>query len=255
MEKLPHVDASAEIEWLSELDPGGEVCGFDASGWIDSIWILNAMYENTSMPSVTYEEDHQTGLAEGRIEPLVINGVSLDETSVMTGGGVGYAHLPPKEWTRLRWSVFAERTGVPLGSAMTVPPCFRWFPGASWPISIIPPTEGSLDEASLRGLLPILAAQGPLYGVNSRAFFGMAVGSDYENLTVYSGSLRDMFELVERGHENASPSNFWPHDRSWFAYTDWDLSATKISGSRELIAAIEASDALETLRWEPPLAG
>ena len=51
----------------------------------------------------------------------------------------------------------------------------------------------------------------------------------------------------------STPSNLWPTDKSWFVYTDWDLMATKVSGPAELVAAIEADDELESLRWEPSI--
>ena len=49
-----------------------------------------------------------------------------------------------------------------------------------------------------------------------------------------------------------TPSNFWPSDRSWFVYTDWDLWGTKVSGPAVLINAIRSDPNLETLDWQAP---
>nr|CTQ90461.1 hypothetical protein [Kibdelosporangium sp. MJ126-NF4] len=46
--------------------------------------------------------------------------------------------------------------GFTLGEDRPVPPCHRWFPVSGWPVTIHPPTEGSLDETSLRVLLEVL---------------------------------------------------------------------------------------------------
>ena len=43
-------------------------------------------------------------------------------------------------------------------------------------------------------------------------------------------------------------------DRSWFAYTDWDLWGTKASGPESLINKLKADPDLETLGWSPPAA-
>ncbi len=48
-----------------------------------------------------------------------------------------------------------------------------------------------------------------------------------------------------------TPNNFWPADRSWLVLTSHDLWATRVFGSAELIASLEAADELETLRWQP----
>ena len=46
-----------------------------------------------------------------------------------------------------------------------------------------------------------------------------------------------------------TPTNWWPSDRSWFVYTDWDLWATKVSGPAALVDSIRKDDWLETIDW------
>jgi hypothetical protein len=82
------------------------------------------------------------------------------------------------------------------------------------------------------------------------AYFGAVTVGDFDELVVYVGDLRDVGELAI--HRGMTPSNFWPADRSWLVYTDWDLMATRVGGCRELIAALDADGELETLRWPLP---
>ena len=41
----------------------------------------------------------------------------------------------------------------------------------------------------------------------------------------------------------------WPDNRSWFVYTDWDLSGTRVSGTAELIDSVVADLELETIDY------
>ncbi len=73
---------------------------------------------------------------------------------------------------------------------------------------------------------------------------------DFDHPTLLSGPLKAIRELVEGENPyESTPSNFWPHDRTWFVWTDWDLWATKISGSPALIDAVRAEPDLETINW------
>jgi hypothetical protein len=45
-----------------------------------------------------------------------------------------------------------------------------------------------------------------------------------------------------------TPNNIWPADRPWLIYTDYDLEATRVSGSTEVIDAVCADDYLDTVR-------
>ena len=49
---------------------------------------------------------------------------------------------------------------------------------------------------------------------------------------------------------NFTPSNIWPADRSWFVYTDYDLWATRISGSQALIDALIEDSEIDAARCE-----
>lgn len=249
-------EPGAELSWLTARADPDSVTGYDAEGWEASAWVLHAMYENPGLPEgMTHDELHRSRLARGLIQPLVIGGLNLDEATTVTGTPLGFVPAPRPPWQRLRWSNYAARAGRVPGAGQPVPPCHRWFPSDSWPVSIYPPPEGSLDEVSLDALLRVLAGHSA-DGADTPclAFYAPVATFDFDHPTLLSGPLRAVRDLVEGeppswARLRSTPSNFWPRDRSWFAWTDWDLWGTKISGPRGLIDAVGAEPELETVRW------
>jgi hypothetical protein len=248
----PVSDADPELAWLEGRTDDEGMTGFDASGWEASTWVLHAMYENSSLPSeVSYHDHRQQAITEGVIDPLIVNGLNLDELTTDSGTVTGFLRRPGPDWSRLRWRALAERSGLMLGANELYPPCHRWFPITSWPISIDPPPEGSLDEANLEALVSILADHSPGgRDTPCAAFYTSLATGDFDRRTVLAGSLGSVPDLVQDGSRfGSTPSNLWPVDRSWLVWTDWDLWGTKVSGSRVLIDAIIADSEIETLDW------
>ncbi|CAM3308437.1 hypothetical protein [Stackebrandtia soli] len=244
------VGDGAEIDWLVELT-GPEVTGFDPGGTPDGLWILNAMYENETPSARTHHERHRADLADGTTEPWRFG--SYDERDhpelIVPGGGLGWSAHPGAGWRRLLWSELAERIGDPI-----VPPglypSYRAFPSVrrdgSWPESILPPTEGSMDRDSFRRLATVLARfDDPRTTVF--AHYCPCVTGEYDEYRVYRGRLGDLDALEELNGE-FGPSNLWPADRAWLTYTDYDLWGTKVSGPPELLRLIDQDDVLETVR-------
>jgi hypothetical protein len=238
------------LEAASEEPPGA---GFDARGWPASIWVLNAIYEHAEFEGfegMTHDEVEKEGLRRGEVEP---DPLGLDERTMVIGSGLGYAEHPGDGWQRVRWMELAERLNVDFGEAR-VPPCFRWFPYQSWPIELLPPSGGSLDSESLGPLLELLEAE--TADGECLAYYSVAAAGLRDLEGVFVGLLRDLPQLMDRpAGQRATPSNFWPRDRSWLVYTDWDFWATKVSGSERLIASIRADERLETLDWRPTANG
>jgi hypothetical protein len=79
------------------------------------------------------------------------------------------------------------------------------------------------------------------------SYAACAVG-EFDHDVLYRGVLRDIRSLFEREELSGSPSNFWPADRSWFVYTDWDLWGTKVSGAAPLVERLENDPELEVIR-------
>jgi hypothetical protein len=253
MRRLVGDQACERILWLDDAVPtpaGGT--GYDVESWADSVWVLHAMFEREGADSdVTYHQARQADIAAGRDEPLVVNGVNFEQGTVDTGVPLGFVRTPAPPWRRLRWAELAAREGFALGADMAWPPSFQWFPFESWPLRMLPPPEGSLDESTLNALIRVLAEHSHADAVKDcGAFFCPAAMLDVDALMFFAGDLQDVPELV--AELGMTPSNLWPADKSWFLYTDWDLMASRVSGSRELIAAIEIDDELETLRWTHP---
>ncbi|MDT7767130.1 MAG: hypothetical protein QOI30_115 [Mycobacterium sp.] len=118
----------------------------------------------------------------------------------------------------------------------------------SWPASILPP-QGSLDEESLLALIEVLARYTAPNALRDCGAYYSPVAFMGEGATVYAGKLSDIPALVASQHGTAfTPNNIRPADRSWLIYTDYDLEATRVSGSTEVIDAVCADDYLDTVR-------
>lgn len=243
------------VSWLRERADHDYQTGLDASGWPASTWILNGIYERSDLPTdLSHDELFHLRLARGEIEPTVIGNVDLDNVGVLTGGRAGWTERPGPEWTRVRWTELADRLGIVLGQH-EVPPCFRWFPFKSWPANVEPPDEGSLDAVSLEGLLRCLTDhEADATDTRCFAFYAPVPSWEYDVPTVFEGPLRAIPTLIDPSqNRHGTPSNVWPHDRSWLVYTDWDLWATKVSGPESLIQRLRSDPDLETFDWVWPV--
>jgi hypothetical protein len=112
----------------------------------------------------------------------------------------------------------------------------------------LPPSEGSLDAASLLALIEVLSRHTTSEALQNCGFYygAVAMGGD---VSVYAGDLLDLPALVrsQRGTQ-LTPNNIWPADRCWLVYTDYDLWASRVSGSQQLIDALCEHGDLDTLR-------
>ncbi|WP_026554731.1 hypothetical protein [Arthrobacter sp. 35W] len=245
-----------DLGWLISRN-GDDLRGFtgiDASGWEDSTWILNAFYELPSKgPVPTHDELHKSRIGSGDEEPLIINGVNLDEMTTATGGGLGYEKRPPVDWQRRTWAEMLVRFPHPR-PADGPPPCYRWFPATDFPANIELPTEGSMSEEDFTELINVLSRRTPAAAC-SMYFAGLtSTFPDSPENPVYDASLLNLPPLLREASEDGqvfTPSNIWPSDRSWLVYTDYDLWATKVSGSTELINELRMNPLLETFDWAP----
>jgi hypothetical protein len=245
-------DPTSLLKWLADRPDEEAVTGYDAAGWESSTWVLHAMYSNASLTGLgTHDELHRRRVDAGDIAPLIIGDVNLDERTTVTGTPLGFVVRPGSPWRRMLWSEYlAGVAGQPPDR--THPPSDNWFPHRSWPVAILPPPEGSLDEESLHALLETLSrhsVDGPR--TSCVAFYASLPAGDFDTLHVWRGPLAAVPELLEAhgGSYSLSPTNLWPTDRSWFIWTDYDLEGTKVSGSKDLIDALKSHLALETVDW------
>lgn len=243
------------IGWLMEQMVSDDYfTGFEVTGWEDEAWILHSVYQS-SMPygEMTHDEIDRIEQSAGTIEPAMVGDVNVSGIGIATGVPLGYVPVPGDECTRVRWY---ELLGVPIdevGREEVYPPSSYWFPYRSWPARIMPPPEGSMDELTYQRLLHDLADHSA-DGTDTEciAYYNLFGNKEVGNTDdrFLGCSLEEIGGLVT-GDEpfHFTPASFWPEDRSWFVWTDWDLSGTKVSGSAELIAGLRADEQLEVISW------
>lgn len=156
MERVPD---QAEIAWLESDGPlfaGAEMGGFQARAII-----RHAIYEQPggSTGAPTHHESRVRLLSEGLAQPVMIGGVNLDEGTTDTGGPLGWA-ARPQAWSRITWDGLVARHGMAIPAATqtaTVGLFGSIFPTGSWPVTLQPPPEGSVDHESFLALCEALA--------------------------------------------------------------------------------------------------
>ncbi|GAA4899925.1 hypothetical protein ACFPM3_15630 [Streptomyces coeruleoprunus] len=115
------------------------------------------------------------------------------------------------------------------------------------------PEMGTPDRETLRHLVDVLARHSP-QGAATPCFWVQAWIEDVgEPVTARLGRLDEALahhDLCEDpGHAPYHfPAQWWPDGRAWYVLTDWDLSATEVFGSPELIAELLGHPWLEAVR-------
>jgi hypothetical protein len=232
--------------------------GIDPQGWEASAWIMHAMWETVALPGgLTHDDVHRIERGPGtgderrasmtpdelRVEDAVEE-VLGDATFVNTS----YRDAPGPEWRRLRWSELRRRLGLDT-TQLDGYPSFLWSPYESWPANLTGQGEGSLDREQLECLVAHFVAVSPRGGETTCfAFYGACAAGDYDRDVLHRGFLRDIPSLLDVEELSGSPSNFWPEDRAWLVYTDWDLWGTKVSGNATLIERLANDPRLDIIQ-------
>lgn len=237
-----------ELSWLGEDVVNAAETAVLPPGCDDSVWILHNQY----------------------VCPLGVDPGLLAEEDK----GPIYLVAPPSEFVRIRWSEVANIKGVPLRGAfrgLEVPPCFRWDAMVGWDEAglILPgadfvyqPMSGTIGQVELEALLPLLQSatktqrvQGIFAAADRYAddILGVVVGADgIRRRQIVSFELEALLPaLLEPTLPNHTPEFWWPEDRAWAVWTDWDLLGSKVFGSKELIETLRRHPDLETLDWFP----
>ena len=171
----------------------------------------------------------------------------LDSTWILHDFELDVAREPATDpvWERRRWAdVVSEPIDPRLGSG-GLPPSSWLLPREVMGIT----SEGSMQGESVRGLLEVLS------GVTRAtetcyALYAQMTTWEFDSLALYEVSWDSVPHIF--GSEDlpsSSPSNLWTADRSWFVWTDYDLCATKVSGSPDLITMVRRHPLLETVEW------
>jgi hypothetical protein len=222
--KLWQPAENSTLEHLSfSLDDG--TTGFDLRSFPASTWLIHAMYE-TDIASLVSRSDES-----------------------LAGVGLGWSEAPGEPYRRIRWRDYATRNGAPI-LVEGQWPGHRGFRAAtndaSWPENVRPPAEGSIDKEGWRALTQVLEAHSPEGGdTECIAFYTPWALRPDNSSFLLRGRLAGANALAENPASIGSPQNFWPLGLQWFVYTDYDLQASRISGSPELIEALLASSELD----------
>ena len=196
------------LSWLAAETRGNGLCGFDRNGWESSRWVLHSIREDPSVDSNMTLDDLNRQRAAMSLEER-FKAIRDDE-----------AATPSEDCKRVRWSELAERLGVEF-AALPVPPCYRWFPHASWPAAVWGPSEGSLDHESLNNLGDFLVTQSPDgEATNCIGYLTPIASRDFDRPHMSAFRLGHVRAVAATGPMEMAPSNWWPVDKSWFVYTD-----------------------------------
>lgn len=250
------------------LPPGWTVKGFeDDLCWLGDSVVANA--ETDVLPPGCEDSVwilHNQYVCPPNVDP----GALADEDSPNP-----YPVAPPPEFVRVMWKEVADIKGVPLRGAfwdgLEVPPCFRWDAFLSWREAslVLPgaefvyqPVDATIGQVELEALLPLLRAatttdrmeaifhaEGPFEDDT----LGCVLDIDsVQHRRVFSFKLDDLLPTMLRpAPPSVTPEFWWPEDRAWVVWTDWDLLGSKVFGSRELIEELRRHPDLETLDWFP----
>lgn len=261
--RRPRATLTPVKNWARATDPRSAVAWLDGlecsltgywppPGYADSTWVLHAMYENEARAALGTHDDVEKELVRrGLAEPVVVGGLDLTTGLIDTGTPLGFVERPDSAWRRRLWRDHFGPTMDDDLSARTYPPNDRALRSGtpSWSASIAAPPEGSLDAACMDALVAVLASVTPgAHAAPVTAFYGQVPANDYEEPTVFTGPLGALREITEMF--DATPSNIWSADRSWFVLTDWDITSTGVWGSSEVIDAVRRHPELETIEWK-----
>ena len=248
--RMRQVDTSSADDLVQRSGmpaPYTTATGLWATGWEDTTWILHTMWTRPDWPEMTTNDAEVLGdaIGDGAVVP---DGIDEHELRGVVRGDLDRQTNPGAPWRRVPWSEVADRLAVDMAGRPR-PPSWRWFPGDAWPVS--PPAIGSIDAFSWRRLADLLAGLGTAgHATPVFAFYDSVKAPDLEPL-LFLGPLAGVTDFVADPQPwQWLPNNLWPEDRSWFTLTDADLSATQVSGPRELIDRVSAHPELETLDWQ-----
>jgi hypothetical protein len=247
---VQRIQSEEPLRWVRESATQSGVTGFDVDLGESSTWVLHAMNEHPGKESDKPADDVRTfnmdegGISTGyRSEPF--------GHYTVTKGIVGRSDAPEPPWRRLRWAELASRLLIYVGDEL-MRPSFRWTPPPDWKTRVRRPGMGSLDRESLNRVVQILIRHSASVGSTKCYFhYAMAATGEWEadHPRLIEGVLGDTLRLYDDDEGIGSASNFWPEDRSWFVYSDFDLFATRISGSGALVDSIRGDPEIETLDY------
>jgi hypothetical protein len=117
------------------------------------------------------------------------------------------------------------------------------------------PTEGTMELEVLEETINILNSFSN--GINCYYYYDSlkmihsypVSPEDHDSYRLYEGKLDDVFSLYHEGDKGlGSPTYWWPEDKQWCIYTDFDFDFSIIGGSKEIIDTFVANERLECIQ-------
>lgn len=157
---------------------------------------------------------------------------------------------PEWEWERVLWS---DLLAAPPGPATDWPDLSAAFGGGSWPREIVGPDEGTLDEASLRELVKVLAFTGMqreciMFMEWWHAYTAASAAISEKVGLVAVGDIEEVAEFADQFVW--TPDVWWADGGDWAVATDHDSCATIVGGPEKLIGVLIELPELETVALE-----
>ncbi|WP_053075056.1 hypothetical protein [Ornithinibacillus californiensis] len=124
------------------------------------------------------------------------------------------------------------------------------------PRYLIFPDEGTMErnifEETINTLTPFTNETGCYFYFEwLKTVYTLSQDSDlHARELMYHGKLNDVTTLYHRGEgfELGSPTYWWPEDKQWCIFTDYDFDFSIVGGSKEIIDAFLSNDKLECIQ-------
>ncbi|TAA72838.1 hypothetical protein [Planococcus salinarum] len=146
---------------------------------------------------------------------------------------------------RLRLMELAEKYGLEFSKELSSASIRLKLNG--YPRYLITGEEGDIEPETLQALVRLL--QQFIREDSCYFLYGLLKTEDYID-TLFRGELAEVLELPKRAGLRGTPTYWWPADKAWCLYTDYDLDFSLVGGSRELIDALLAHDFLECIECD-----
>ena len=233
-----------EIEWIDVgTHEGATVASCIPPQFAAYVRILHPMYEDPTVKDreLTWDEEEKLH----RPPPTTDLQAILQRTTLTYG-----AHDPDSDLQRVSWAMLAKRYGLQYTPTIHVSSFTRCLAGDSWPRYLSGPAEGYLPDAERDALADILDRE--LKGADCYFHFWSLATTEIKSDLLYRGPLREV-ALFPNGIEavRLTPTHWFPPDRSWLVYSDYDATHTLVGGPERLITSILEVDRLESLRVGP----
>lgn len=152
--------------------------------------------------------------------------------------------LPPANVSRIPWRNLAADYGIPYD--LNLPGRFHDLWQGSEPVFLVGRNEGHLNLSTRKHLLRHLA---PFTGMQACYFYYML----WANCTLEGLLLTGRLADIEPGFaefSHVTPTYWWPVDRSWCLWTDYDCTFSAIGGPKALVGTLESDPNIDCIHLQ-----